>query len=335
MKMTTFWQNERNKLLGKPLIPDDNSQSNTAIDAPIWAVQQQSALDIILAAKQYIGILEGFYVGAINQQNYNIALNDLRELIPPNDRLRLNLVFEPRQELAFLSKVRLVSADSQIPGQIIVADYTPTSNDDNGIWLVYNLCQSKHGYLFQINKYAHDVFLKEAISDAPIKGDSARSFKIYDLENRGDNGASNLSTTKRTLSERTERLRYNSSLRKPLAADEYELFDKDKKNPNKIFGIFEGRASKLEKLVTLFDGISTLHPTAKWDEQDAQGNIVAKPRVATVFHELWEIWERTDNHYPYSYPKFDEFGNAIGSNSTVTGQAEDTSAGSLLVGAHL
>jgi pyrrolidone-carboxylate peptidase len=42
MKMTTFWENERRKLLGQPLLADDDTQANTAIDAPQAAVLQQA-----------------------------------------------------------------------------------------------------------------------------------------------------------------------------------------------------------------------------------------------------------------------------------------------------
>ena len=39
--MRTFWENERRKLLGQPLIQDDDNQANTAIDAPQVAVLAQ------------------------------------------------------------------------------------------------------------------------------------------------------------------------------------------------------------------------------------------------------------------------------------------------------
>jgi pyrrolidone-carboxylate peptidase len=42
MKMRTFWENERRKLLGQPLIADDDTQANTAIDAPQAAVLAQA-----------------------------------------------------------------------------------------------------------------------------------------------------------------------------------------------------------------------------------------------------------------------------------------------------
>jgi hypothetical protein len=46
MKMTTFWENERRKLLGQPLIADDDTQANTAIDAPQVAVLAQAEEEI-------------------------------------------------------------------------------------------------------------------------------------------------------------------------------------------------------------------------------------------------------------------------------------------------
>ena len=43
--MRTFWENERRKLLGQPLIQDDDNQADTAIDAPNTAVLAQAEED--------------------------------------------------------------------------------------------------------------------------------------------------------------------------------------------------------------------------------------------------------------------------------------------------
>jgi hypothetical protein len=59
MKMTTFWENERRKLLGQPLIADDDTQANTAIDAPQAAVLQQAEEQIESATKSTIFYTEG------------------------------------------------------------------------------------------------------------------------------------------------------------------------------------------------------------------------------------------------------------------------------------
>ena len=75
--MRTFWENERRKLLGQPLIQDDDNQADTAINAPNTAVLAQAEEELIVTPT--IGILSGFYVGATNDGNYNIAKRDILE----------------------------------------------------------------------------------------------------------------------------------------------------------------------------------------------------------------------------------------------------------------
>jgi hypothetical protein len=49
-----------------------------------------------------------------------------------------------------------------------------------------------------------------------------------------------------------------------------------------------------------FDGQVIIGPKVKYEEADATGNIITKPRAAIVFHELVENYQRTHNNINYN-----------------------------------
>ena len=70
--MRTFWENERRKLLGQPLIQDDDNQPNTAIDAPQVAVLAQEGEDGTMGQYYvYAYDLSGLLRFKIRTQNKN------------------------------------------------------------------------------------------------------------------------------------------------------------------------------------------------------------------------------------------------------------------------
>jgi hypothetical protein len=61
-----------------------------------------------------------------------------------------------------------------------------------------------------------------------------------------------------------------------------------------------------------YDGQVCISSSRTWYTLCDDGvTTVAKPRASTVFHELWENYERTYNGLPYDFPLYDNSGNTI------------------------
>jgi hypothetical protein len=61
-----------------------------------------------------------------------------------------------------------------------------------------------------------------------------------------------------------------------------------------------------------FDGQVCLSSTRNWHELGDDGvTIVAKPITRSVYHELWENYERTHNDFPYDFPIYKSNGESI------------------------
>lgn len=72
--MRTFWENERRKLLGQPLIQDDDNQSNTAIDAPQVAVlAQEEEISFLMTIETYTE--EGAFGGTGDKETATLQAN--------------------------------------------------------------------------------------------------------------------------------------------------------------------------------------------------------------------------------------------------------------------
>jgi len=186
---------------------------------------------------------------------------------------------------------------------------------DSGIQLLFNLCASKEGYLYQVANVAQTVPVRVVDGEVKYPSKSAPTDKPQNLNQSGENGISNESTTRRNQDEKWQfngrtNMR-DTETHPPLAngetlpKQEFDGSPKRKKDKN----------GKELPVTSLFDGITTISAEVGWDEnpnnQNEKNGKIDKSRNSMVFHELWENYERSTNLEPYQYTKFDDNGKAI------------------------